>query len=287
MMLKIFSLKSQMKKLIFRYAPPEIIPLMRHLRSKSRYLSKNITVVSTLPVESILIIAPHPDDEAIGMGGTLGIHLDGQSQVTVLYMTDGRHGGSQHGLSTIDMIDVRRKEAESIGKKYHINQIFWNAEDTCLTNDDDTISEMIKVLKNIRPKIIYLPSFFDYHYDHFAANRILAEALKRTSASPITIIGYEVWDNIPYPNYVVDISAHFEKKKEILSHYTTQLEGADYIKLCKYRNMLHYALYINSKTEGYAEAFCCLDSETYQDFYNDYLYALRKSGSNLPVHIMA
>lgn len=275
-----------MKKRILRYPPPEIIPLIKLLRSRGKCLKRNISVVSTLPAESILIIAPHPDDEAIGMGGTLGMHLDVQSQVTVLYMTDGRYEISKNGLSTIDMINVRRKEAESIGEKYHINQLFWKVEDTCLANDDDTISEMIKVLKDIRPKIIYLPSFFDYHYDHFTANRILAEALKKTSSSLINIIGYEVRDNIPYPNYVVDISTHFERKKEILSHYATPLKVRDYIKLCKYRNMLYYALYINREIEGYAEAFCCLDSETYQNVYNDYLYALREFGSNLPLHIM-
>ena len=44
-----------------------------------------LTIVSA----PVLILSPHPDDEAIGMGGTLCKHLDNGSDVTVLYLTDG------------------------------------------------------------------------------------------------------------------------------------------------------------------------------------------------------
>jgi len=277
--------KSYAGRLILRYAPPKIKAFIRLLHSKGRYFSKNNVVVNTLPVGRVLIIAPHPDDEAVGMGGTLSIHLGNQSKVTTLYMTDGRHETPSLGISKAEMIDIRRKEAESIGERYHINQIFWKIEDNCLTNDKETISDMSKVLEDVQPEIIYLPSFFDHHYDHFAANKILIDSLKEMSATGITLIGYEVWNNNPFPNYIVDITPYFEKKKEILNHYRTPLKGMDYVKLCRYRNALHYALYINSKRDGYAEAFDRLDFETYQELYNDYLYALRKFGSNLPTHI--
>jgi len=278
--------KSCVQKLVLRYAPPEVIPLIKHFYSKGRILIRNNIVVNTLPKVSVLIIAPHPDDEAIGMGGTLSKHLDNQSKVTVLYMTDGRHEPPTLGLLEAEMIDIRRKEAETLGEIYHINQIFWKVEDTCLTNNNETISAMIKVLEDIRPDIIYLPSFFDHHYDHFAANQILVDSLKKLPATKITINQYEVWSHIPFPNYVIDITSRFEKKKEILSHYTVPLQSADYIKLCEYRNALHYTLYINPKINGYAEAFYSLDPDTYQELYNDYLHALQQCGSNVPSHIM-
>jgi LmbE family N-acetylglucosaminyl deacetylase len=279
------TVKSRIKKLILKFIPLEIIPFIKHLRSKGRYLTKNSIVLNKITTGTILIIAPHPDDEIIGMGGVLSMHLDAKSKITVLYLTDGRHENPNLGFSKTKMAEIRRKEAESIGKQYFIKQVFWDIEDTCLTNDEETISRMIKLLEDIRPEIIYLPSFFDYHCDHFAANQILAESLKKISNPQANVVCYEVWDNIPYPNYIVDISPYFKKKKEMLNYYETPLKTVDYIKLCDHRNALHYTLYVNSKTSGHAEAFCYLNSEAYQELYNDYFHALQKFGSNLPSHI--
>lgn len=197
---KLSYLKSKTKKLMMRHVPPEIIPLMKHYRSKmGKYLAKNVSVTSILPKDSVLIIAPHHDDEIIGTGGVLGMYLENQSQITVLYMTDGRLLNLKRGLSAIDTLNLRRKEAESIGMQYHIQQLFWEVKDGCLTNDDSTVSAMINIIKDIRPNIIYCPSFFDYHFDHFSACLILSEALKK-SLPILSVCMYEIMDHIPYPN---------------------------------------------------------------------------------------
>lgn len=72
-----------------------------------------------------------------------------------------------------------------------------------------------------------------------------------------------------------------------MKHYASAIEDYDYIKVFSYRNMLHYTTYIDSKRLGYAEAFCNVDSETFQELCNDYLYSLRKFGSNLPLHLQS
>jgi LmbE family N-acetylglucosaminyl deacetylase len=278
-------IKNYIRKLVLIYAPPEVIPLIKHVKSKGKSLLANNVILETPPEGPVLIIAAHPDDEAIGMGGTLSKYLDNQSKVTVLYMTDGRHEASME-LSKTEMIDARRKEAESLGDKYGINQIFWNIEDTCLTNNDETIIAMIKVLEDTQPAVIYLPSFFDHHYDHFTTNQILVDSFQKFPATRITINQYEVWSQIPFPNYIIDISSCFEKKKKILSHYIVPLQNNDYIKLCEYRNALQYTLYIDTNIDGYAESFHSLDLETYQEMYNDYLQALLQYGSNVPSHTL-
>lgn len=279
-------LKSRLKSLISKYAPPEVMPLIRHYRSRgSTFLAKNVTVASATPEGTVLIIAPHQDDEVIGMGGTLGMHLDSKCHVTVLYMTDGRHLDSRRGLSTSETINIRRKEAMSLGDTYNIKQIFWTVEDGCLTNDGRTIAALTNVLDEVRPTVIYLPSFFDFHYDHFAANGILVKALQGKS-SAITVNGYEISEHVPYPNYIVDITLYYKMKEAAMSHYAAPLEDHDYIKVFKARNTLHHAMYINSKIEGYAEAFLSLDSENYQRLFEDYMGALRESGSNLPYHLV-
>ena len=287
-MLSIF--KKATRKLLLKYAPPEVIVLLKstiaQYKSKNGrpFPHKNIYITDSAPGGKVLVLSPHPDDEAIGMGGALSMHLENQDTVTVLYMTNGRGAGGSNG----ELIDIRRKEAESVGEEYCIKQIFWDFEDTCLTNDTATISAMIKVLDEIKPTVIYVPSFFDHHFDHFSANKILVDALKKTSGK-LTIMGYEVWDNMPFPNFILNISDHFEKKTGILSHYTTPLKATDFIKLCQHRDALHYTLYVDSarkEIDGYAEAFYRLDSETYRAIYNDYLYALEENGSSLPANVI-
>jgi len=147
---------------------------------------------------------------------------------------------------------------------------------------------MAKVLEEIKPTLVYVPSFFDHHFDHFSANKILVDALKKSSVK-LTIMGYEVWDNMPFPNFILNISDHFGGKTDILSHYTTPLKTTDFIKLCKHRDALHFTLYIDSarkEIDGYAEVFYRLDSETYRAIYNDYLYALEENSSSLPANVI-
>lgn len=284
-------LKNAARKFALKHAPPEIVVLLKSSLANYRSIGgkpfphKNVYVTETVPGGTVLFLSPHPDDEAIGMGGAMSMHLENQAQVTVLYMTDGRGASAENG----ELIDIRRKEAESLGEKYNINQIFWTHKDTCLTNSSDTVAAMIELLEELQPTLVYLPTFFDHHFDHFAANQILVDALKRLSPAEMTIAGYEVWDSTPFPNYIVDISSHFEKKAEILSHYATPLKATDFTKLCRYRNSVHYTLYIDSvrsAVEGYAEAFSRFDSATYQMLYDQYLNLLQEHGSLLPSHVM-
>ena len=281
---------SVFKKLLLKYATPEVIVLLKstvaQYKSKNGrpFPHKNIHVTDAVPRGKALVLSPHPDDEAIGMGGALSMHLENEDSVTVLYMTNGRGAGATNG----ELIDIRREEAKSLTEKYKIEQIFWDNEDTCLTNDSATVSSMVKVLEKIRPTVVYVPSFFDHHFDHFAANKILVDALRRSSVK-LTVMGYEVWDNMPFPNFILNVSDHFENKANILSHYTTPLKVTDFTKLCRYRGAVHYTLHIDStmrEKDGYAEAFYRFDSDTYQMLYSDYLLGLEENGSSLPANVI-
>ncbi|MFQ5615234.1 MAG: PIG-L deacetylase family protein [Anaerolineales bacterium] len=297
-------IKSLVRKSLFRIATPELMIALKHLRAKyskthiekKPFPQRNLHATNSVPARKVLVLSPHPDDEAIGLGGALSMHIENQSEVTVLYLTDGRGPGAAESNSLSAAAElpklaiVRRKEAESIGDDYPINQIFWEIKDNHLTNDSETVSALVDVLTNVQPELIYLPSFFDHHYDHFSANQVLVDALNKFPHSRMTILGYEVWDNTPFPNHILDISAHFEQKAKILSYYKTPLKYTDFIKLCRHRNALHYLLYVDSldkQPEGYAEAFYRLDSITYRRLFDENLQALKEHRSLLPSHLVA
>src|ERR1700690_2675544 len=59
--------------------------------------------------ESVLVLAPHMDDEVIGCGGTLAKHIARGASVTVAYLTDGAGGGVAEPGSTLRA--TRKREA--------------------------------------------------------------------------------------------------------------------------------------------------------------------------------
>ena len=103
---------SILKKLLLKYATPEVLVLLRSgvARYKSKndqpFPHKNIHISDSAPDGKVLVLSPHPDDEAIGMGGALSMHLENKDPVTVLYMTNGKGAGVSNG----ELIDIRRKE---------------------------------------------------------------------------------------------------------------------------------------------------------------------------------
>jgi len=283
------SLKKRVRAFISSFAAPEMTLALRQLQHRSRmraggasapFPPRNRLNASELRAENILVLAPHPDDELIGLGGVIARHLEAGSRVTVLYLTDGRGPV----LEDTSLVQVRREEARQIGKANSYELIFWDIPDTHLQADDQTVTALVGVLESIHPDSIFLTSFFDHQYDHFAANQLLAAALKRMPAADPVIYGYEVWDNIPFPNYFVDISGYFERKAEMLAGYRVPNEFTDFVELCRHRAALHYLLAVDSarrEPEGYAEAFYRLDGPQFRSLFNEYEELLRKEKSPL------
>jgi LmbE family N-acetylglucosaminyl deacetylase len=268
-------------RLARRVAPYEIETAMRfaEARSYQAFPKRNVQAVDDVPEGGVLVLSPHPDDEAIGMGGTLLRHLDRGADVTVLYLTDG--GGLEEPRDR--MRAVRRAESDAVGRATGARQVFWDVEDTRLTNDESTVARMVALLKELRPDHVYAPSIFDHHYDHFATNQILVDALARLPGFEGSVAGYEVWDDVPFPNWIVDVSGVVDRKDELLAHYATPHEYTDFTQLCRARTSVHFALYVTSDraraATGYAEAFLRFDPATYAELHRGWVRALRADGN--------
>ena len=271
-----------MRRSLEKIAPSEVQAALRFVRATSSpaFPKKNVLVERDVPGCPVLVLAPHPDDEAIGLGGTLLAHGRAGSERTVLYLTDG--GGVGEGRE--GLVDTRRVEAREAGEALGAKQVFWDNADTELTNDDATVGAMIRLLEDVAPERIFVPSFFDTRFDHFATGQILVDAVERSKWSG-TICGYEVWDAVPFPNYLVDVSQHAEERDRVLACYRTPHATTDFTKLCRYRSSVHYTLYVNSHRDradlGFAEAFLRFDAETYCGMHRAYVEALREAKSPL------
>lgn len=279
-------LRAPLRRLAHQLVPSELATALRFLRAPGNpiYPKQKVTASAAVEPGRVLVLSPHPDDEAIGMGGALVKHVRAGSDVTVLYLTDG--GALEEPREPL--IEARRAEARAVGEHLGIRQVFWDHADTQLRRDDATVEELRALLAELRPDRIYAPSIFDGHFDHFTSCRLLAGALTALPELEAVVEGYEVWDTIPFANHLLDITDVLEEKEKVLAFYAIPHQTTDFTALCRARASVHYTLHISSARErqgkGFAEAFLRFDAAEYRRLLGEYVHALADAGSELARH---
>jgi N-acetylglucosamine malate deacetylase 1 len=171
-------------------------------------------------MSNILVISPHPDDEAIGCGGTIRWHILNGDNVEVIFLTSGEKGG--HGLTEEETIKVREKEAYAAADILEISKIdFWKEPDGAFEATIENVGRLIEKVEKFQPTTIYVPHQNEEHPDHKAAADLVRKAINQISGSserPVVWM-YEVWTPIQKINHIVDISGYVDiKRKAILAH---------------------------------------------------------------------
>jgi LmbE family N-acetylglucosaminyl deacetylase len=221
--------------------------------------------------ERVVVLAPHMDDEIIGCGGTLTRHVAHGADVTVVFLTDGRHGGalSESQLAQgLTIASIRKAEAHRALAEVGVRKIvFLDAEDGKLGDTPEMSGKLREVLVQARPDIVYVPFFLEEHPDHRAASPLLAAAVNNTTLS-FHVHGYEVWTPL-FPNCFVPIDDVVETKRAALQHYASQLADADYLHTSFGLNAYRSSALIDRKCH-FAEAFCVLPLQEYLEMYRSF-----------------
>jgi bacillithiol biosynthesis deacetylase BshB1 len=176
-----------------------------------------------------LVVAPHPDDAELGVGGTILLLRSQGASVGVLDLTDGEP--TPHGSP-----EIRRRETEAataiLGLSYRGNLGLPNRR---LEADLAARARLAAALRELRPRVLFAPYWDDAHPDHVAASALVDAArfwakltktdLPGTPHHPERILYYfAIHLRIqPPPSFVVDISDHHERKLEALGCYHSQL----------------------------------------------------------------
>ncbi|MDP8238530.1 MAG: methyltransferase domain-containing protein [Candidatus Hatepunaea meridiana] len=213
--------------------------------------------------DNILIVSPHPDDEAIGCGGTMIKLLARGNQVTVLQMTDGSSTAALENVDDEIRRNVRMKEAAKVVEFIGISElILWREPDGQLCPRPDNIIKMKELLERTAPRIIFVPFVNDPHPDHIAANRIMRYALEDSGLdlNEVRIMCYEVWSVLP-SNCICDISSEFERKTTALMKYKIAMRVVDYVHYCEQNNAYRHRSTLGKN--GYAEAFFSVTAREY------------------------
>ncbi|MCX6113437.1 MAG: PIG-L family deacetylase [Proteobacteria bacterium] len=220
--------------------------------------------------KNILIISPHPDDDVIGMGGTIVVKAHEGCNFTIVYVTNGGGSvkeGAYKDFSKEEIIKIRKLEAESsiqmlLDNPHQVKQIFldFNSSDL-FENPDLYIKELSNILGAKKFDEIYIPYPEDRHPTHKAVAKLSLETIRAKDVE-VQIFAYETWDSIPITEdtVYVDITPYYKRKLSAVSCHKSQCSITPYDEgiLAKNRyNAVYRAINTKNKME-YAEVFLAL-----------------------------
>jgi len=197
----------------------------------------------------ITVVAPHPDDESLGCGGTAALCAQSGAQVTAIILTDGRRGDPSFEQDPQRLVQTREAETRAACEILGLAApIFLGIPDQTLAFHPAARTRLQETLAELKPEAIFLPFLGDNHPDHLAANRLLLSAW---GDSETTIYAYEVWSPL-HPNCIVDIGAVVELKRRALECYRSQLTRQALVEQALALNR-YRGIYL-AQPDGYAEA---------------------------------
>jgi len=189
----------------------------------------------------VLVVSPHPDDEAIGCGGTLCAHAAAGDEVRALFLTSGEMGG--HGRTPDATRLVREREAVRAARILGIERVeFWRLPDGRLQISAGLVARLRQLVREWRPHVVYTTHAREAHRDHRAANR-LVRTITVGERVRMQVFQFEVWTPIARIDHIVDISAWMRRKLRAVRAYRSQCDVVGFeaaVKgLNRYRGELH------------------------------------------------
>lgn len=176
-----------------------------------------------------IVIAPHNDDEILGVGGTMAKLIKQGHEVIVCEVTAG-------DLED-EVVQLQKKEAVKSHNLLGIKQtIFMNLPVVGLKEMDTKKlnAAFLKIITNEKPDMVFLPHKGDMHIDHRMVVEAAMVALRPVSCPSVkAIYAYETlsetgWntpsiDNAFIPTMYVDISSELQLKVDAMKCHNSQL----------------------------------------------------------------
>lgn len=213
--------------------------------------------------QKIVVFAPHPDDEVIGMGGTLIKMIENKCDVHVIFFTL---------KDNPDIFVESKKSAKHNGFEYtHLE-----FQRRSIPTSADALAELKTLLIDLKPDSIFLPFMLDDHEDHRLCSDVLASlapSLQKSKINP-EIWAYQVYTALPL-NTVINISDVIERKKDAIRVYKSCFKSRDWAHFAAGLNAFNVRFMVGDSHESYAEVFCRTSMSKYLKMHATY-----KGGSN-------
>jgi LmbE family N-acetylglucosaminyl deacetylase len=182
---------------------------------------------------AVLVLAPHPDDEALGCGIAIGLHRRALDPVTVAIATDG---GRSARATPVERAKEAMRATHALGADcimLALPEGQWQS--------DDGAGRLRDLLIQLQPDIVYAPSCVDYHPEHVRVAVGLASALERLGSATVIRV-YEI--GVPLTRALVNRIAPRDglasDKSTALAAYVSQADTINAVRrLHRYNRSLY------------------------------------------------
>lgn len=187
----------------------------------------------------VLVVAAHPDDEVLGVGGTIARHAASGDRVRILIMAEGL-------TSRDDVRDAAAHAAElaALHARAHEVARLLGAEDVTLFSfpdnrmDSVTLLDVVKKIEHVvdefRPDTVYTHHAGDVNVDHQVTHEAVVTACRPLPGEPVRdIYFFETLSSTEWqmmtaeraflPQVYVDIAPYMEKKLAALHLYECEM----------------------------------------------------------------
>ena len=185
-----------------------------------------------MPDLDYLVIAPHPDDAELGVGGTILMLKEQGAQVGILDLTDGEP--TPHGSP-----EIRREETvaatAALGLDWRGNL---GLQNRLLQPSLHARGLLAGMLRELRPRVVFAPYWEDAHPDHVAASELVDAARFWAKLTKTELPGAPHYPQRVYyyftvhlrmhikPSFVTDITPFIDGKMKAIGCYRSQfIEG--------------------------------------------------------------
>jgi LmbE family N-acetylglucosaminyl deacetylase len=229
------------------------------------YAAPPLPAIVAMPRKGkVLVLAPHPDDETFGAGGTLIHHARQGDPIHAVFVCSGIAGDPDGHFPREKLAELRQQEARAAGAILGIARFtFFGYPDNLSDADYSHVfgdlpadpeaqrralvggfaSKLAELVAADRPDVVYYPWTGEINGDHWAIGKAV-ELLRDTRpdlAAPISWLGYEIWAACP-AGTVVDVSDTFAQKLRAVAEYKTQLVYREFESVVRglgaYRSLL-------------------------------------------------
>jgi LmbE family N-acetylglucosaminyl deacetylase len=225
-----------------RFAHRAVFPAAEHAWAAAASLAGRALPEGARPApwtstagRTVLVVAAHPDDETLGVGGTIALHVAAGDDVAVAVVTDGSASGAG-GLASGEMARRRRQEVEAAAAALGVRRL------VCLGLPEGRweVSRAVRALQPLLDDagVVYAPSCVDYHPAHVGVARLVADLVRPDQLVRV----YEL--SVPLTPVLADcvaaigpVAAH--KARALAAYETQRLTAAPFARLARYRARLY------------------------------------------------
>jgi len=210
----------------------------------------------------ILVLAAHPDDAELGCGGTIAAHVANNKKVGVIDFTRGEMG-------TRGTPEIRLQEAEAsskiLGLSIRENLGF---ADAFFTNDKEHQLAVVKKIRQYQPEIVIANAIHDRHPDHAKGSDLASTACFLSGLQKIETefngVSQQAWrpktvyhfiqNNYIQPDFVLDISAHWETKIAAIKAFRSQFFDPDSNEPQTFLSTPHFMEFVEARAKEFGHA---------------------------------